>query len=343
MPLGFYQPAQIVIDAEKHNVTVRAVDVNHSEWDNTLEDIVGDYRALRLGFRQVSSLREEDMKQLIRQRPEKGYTSFQQLRNVGMTVATLERLADADAFRSMRYDRRQALWEVSTLDNQTYAIFSAERLHQDSERNITLPQMQLSEHVVHDYASTALSVKGHPVSFVRTTLQQLGVIPHSMLAKIPHGEQVKVAGLILVRQRPGTATGICFVTLEDETGISNLVIFQKLFNKYRKEVIQSKLLMVEGEVQKEGEVIHVIVRKCYNVSLLLGKLTATSGEPLTPKKSRADETTAPFFSKKAQPDVVQGNIFPEGRNFRWRVLYLLNENYWFIGVYRLTYTDWPGW
>jgi error-prone DNA polymerase len=125
-----------------------------------------------------------------------------------------------------------------------------------------------------------------------------------------------VAGLILVRQRPGTATGICFITLEDESGIANLVVFAQLFDKHRKEIIQSKLLMVEGEVQKEGEVIHVIVRKCYNISQLLGKLTGTPGETVDAKKSRADETTAPFLSKKAQSDVVQGSIFPEGRNFR---------------------------
>jgi error-prone DNA polymerase len=126
---------------------------------------------------------------------------------------------------------------------------------------------------------------------------------------------VKVAGLILVRQRPGTASGICFITLEDETGTANLVVFQKFFDKYRKEIIQSKLLMVEGQLQREGEVIHVIVRRCYDYSKLLRYLTSSSQEGLSLTRSRSDETTAPVLTKK-EKEFVQGKIFPEGRNFR---------------------------
>jgi error-prone DNA polymerase len=129
---------------------------------------------------------------------------------------------------------------------------------------------------------------------------------------------VKVAGLILVRQRPGTASGICFITLEDETGTANLVVFQKLFDEYRKEIIQSRLLMVEGQLQIEGEVIHVIVKRCYNVSPLLKNLTTAEEELRLKPTSRADETTAPFLTNKteAEKKIVQGNIFGEGRNFK---------------------------
>lgn len=313
MPMGFYQPAQIVIDAQKHGVVMLPVDVNHSEWDNKLEGKDGKYYALRLGFRQVRGLRENDMKVLVSGR-KKGYVSIHALREAGLTEAVLERLADADAFRSLSLDRRNALWHVTTRDHQRQALVQDD--HRE-EKDIALPGMSLSEHVIHDYASTSLSIKAHPVSFIRPELLQLKVLSARELASAKHGDRVRTAGLILVRQRPGTAKGVCFITLEDETGTSNLVVFHKLFDKYRKEIIQSKLLMVEGELQREGEVIHVIVERCHNVSRLLGKLALTTEELLsiTPK-SRSDETSSPFLDKKHSGIGIQGNIFPEGRNFK---------------------------
>jgi error-prone DNA polymerase len=155
------------------------------------------------------------------------------------------------------------------------------------------------------------------VSFIREQLERLRVLTVASLTNAKDGDQVKVAGLILVRQRPGTASGICFITIEDETGTANLVVFAKLFDEYRKEIIQSRLLMVEGKLQREGEVI--LVKRCYNYSKLLQNLTADKGEDLTLKPmSRSDETSSPFLSKKKNPEnqVVQGKIFPEGRNFR---------------------------
>jgi len=179
--------------------------------------------------------------------------------------------------------------------------------------------MTLSEHVVHDYATTSLSLKGHPVSFIRQQLEQLHIRSASSLDTAKNGDAVKVAGIILVRQRPGTASGICFITIEDETGTANLVVFKKLFDQYRKEIIQSRLLMVEGHLQREGEVIHVIVKRCYNFSRLLQQLTLSKEEGLSLKPlSRSDETTSPFLSKSKtqESEMVQGNIFGEGRNFR---------------------------
>lgn len=316
MPMGFYQPAQIIIDARNHGVAVRPIDINHSQWDNTLEELSGKFHVLRLGFRQAKGLKEEDMLVLIKARGN-GYTSIHELRETGLSEIVLEKLADVDAFRSLGYDRRNALWEVSTKDHQHQALFSEQAQQVSSHEKVTLPEMTLPEHVVYDYATTALSLKAHPVSFVRTQLEQLRVCSAASLTTAKDGDHVKVAGLVLVRQRPGTASGICFITIEDETGTANLVVFQKLFDQYRKEIIQSKLLMVEGKLQREGEVIHVIVKRCYNFSKLLQQLSATQKDLSTQPMSRADETTSPFLEKKPHDsEVVQVSIFGEGRNFK---------------------------
>lgn len=315
MPMGFYQPAQIIIDARKHGVNVEPVDINYSDWDNWLEERSDKYWTLRLGFRQVKGIREEDMKILTDKR-KAGFTSIHQLRESGLSQATLERLADADAFRSLGLDRRQALWEVSVKD-RPLAIYGGDHSNGLAEEKVDLPEMRLSEHVVHDYATTSLSLKAHPVSFVRAQLDQLGILSSKALENAKDGDRVKVAGLILVRQRPGTASGICFITLEDETGTMNLVVFQKLFDQYRKEIIQSKLLMVEGKLQREGEVVHVIVRRCFNYSRLLGQLTSSQKEELAVTHSRADEKSSPFLENtRPEREIIQGKIFPEGRNFR---------------------------
>ena len=148
--------------------------------------------------------------------------------------------------------------------------------------------MTMPEHVVHDYASLSLSVKAHPVSFLREKLKQLHNVSANDLASLKDGDKVKVAGLVLVRQRPGTAKGVCFITIEDETGSINLVVFEHIIEKYRREILQSKLMMVEGKLQVEGEVIHVIVEKCFDLSRMLRKLSTGELE----------------------------NAFPQGRNFR---------------------------
>lgn len=324
LPMGFYQPAQLIADAIKHGVEVLPVDINHSLWDNHLEPIIpGEttthkYRTLRLGFRQVKGLRQEDMDILISQRYHP-YRSINCLRDAGVPEAALERLADADAFRSIDLDRRQALWEVSTKD-QPVQLFKGQPPADAANENITLPVMSTSEHVVHDYAATALSLKAHPVHFVREKLQQLQILPTAQLAHCKNGTLVKVAGLVLVRQRPGTAGGVCFMTIEDETGFANLVIFEKLFETYRKEILQSKLIMVEGKLQVEGEVIHVIVERCYNFSKLLRQLTATHNtDPSVLTLAYADETSIPAHAQNKKPqvkEVKKEDVFHGGRNFR---------------------------
>jgi error-prone DNA polymerase len=318
MPMGFYQPAQIVIDARKHGVEVLPVDINYSEWDNKLESQTASEGkkgwTLRLGFRQVRGLRQEDLSQLVTARGKSSFHSILDLRKASIPEATLERLADADAFRSIGLDRRQALWDVSTKDQ----LAAIQPCNNPDEELVPLPSMALSEHVAQDYASTSLSIKAHPVSFVREQLDQLRIISAARLSIAKDGDFVKIAGLVLVRQRPGTASGICFITIEDETGTANLVVFQKLFDQYRKEIIQSRLLMVEGKVQREGEVIHVVVKRCHNYSKLLRSLIPNSGEdPSMGTPSRADEkTSTPDPRRKQFQALVQGKIFPEGRNFK---------------------------
>lgn len=311
-PMGFYQPAQIVRDAKEHGVEARPVDINYSDWDNTLEEKSGKYCALRLGFRQVKGLRKEDMEILISHR-EKSYSSINKLRDAGLSESALLKLADADAFRSIGLDRRQALWEVSAKD-RPFGIFKGQPSAEGAGENVSLPEMTNYEHVVNDYAATSLSLKAHPVSFIREKLQQLHILTAKELANGKNGDMVKVAGLVLVRQRPGTASGICFITIEDETGCANLVVFENLFTEYRKEIIQSQLLMVEGNLQIEGEVIHVIVNRCYNFSGFLRNLISSQNENLSISHTEQEEKSIP--EKQNDKIQAQGNLFPQGRNFR---------------------------
>ena len=318
MPMGFYQPAQLIGDAIKHGVEVRPVDINYSLWDNTLEEKAGKYCVLRLGFRQVKGLRQDDCKILVSGR-KKTYSTINEVRDAAVPEAALEKLAGADAFRSVGLNRRQALWEVSTKDRPT-AMFKGQSAADAANENISLPVMAPSEQVVQDYAATSLSLKAHPLSFIREKLEQLHIQPTALLATLKNGALVKVAGLVLVRQRPGTAKGICFMTIEDETGFANLVIFPDLFAKFRKEVLLSKLIMVEGRVQIEGEVIHVIVKSCHDFSKLLRKLTASQHQdPDVLTLARPDEKSIPTHAQNMPLQVrkkPQKEIFSGGRNFK---------------------------
>jgi error-prone DNA polymerase len=317
MPMGFYQPAQIVGDAVKHGVEVRPVDINYSDWNNKLEEKCGRYCALRLGFRQVKGLREEDMNILLAGRKEM-YANINQLRDTGLSPSALDKLADADAFRSIGLDRREALWEVTAKDRPV-ALFSGQLSSDENEQKVTLPAMATSEHVVLDYASTSLSLKAHPVSFVREKLNQLNIVSTAALNTLQDGHFVKVAGLVLVRQRPGTAGGVCFMTIEDETGFANLVIFQNLFDEYRKAILQSRLIMVQGKLQREGDVIHVIVSSCFDFSKLLKHLTQAGNENLPLLTlARPDEKSIPAAQNKRTQvrENAQEELFPKARNFR---------------------------
>lgn len=316
-PMGFYQPAQIVIDARKHGVVVRPVDINHSYWDNILEKKEGRFCAVRLGFRQVSGLREDDMQALVTRRTG-AYQTINELLDAGVSWFSLEKLADADAFRSVGLDRRQALWEVSALHDHPTGMFTGTPSQSATEQRTELPVMTAGEHVIQDYASTSLSLKAHPVSFIRQMLNQMGVVPTSEISKMKNGATVKVCGLITVRQRPGTAKGVLFITIEDESGFANLVVWSKTFEQYRKVILQSRLLMVEGKLQIAGEVIHVVVGSCFNLNELMsldfdGRNLGSVSKPAKAGKKNSEETSEK--EKNFKSKAVQGELFPS-RDFK---------------------------
>lgn len=302
MPMGFYQPAQIIIDARKHGVVVRPVDINHSYWNYTLEEPSGRYHTLRLGFRQVKGLSGDDMETLVKAR-HRPFRSIPELLDIGVSMAALEKLADADAFRSIGLDRRQALWEVSALSDTPIGLFEGQPSASAFEPQLTLPLLTDAAHVVEDYATMGLSLKAHPVHFVRPELDRLRVTPAGSLSNYKNGDHIKVCGLITVRQRPGTAKGVLFVTIEDETGFANIVVWAKVFEKYRKSILQSRLLLVEGRLQVERSVIHVVADACHNLSGLLRNMT----------EGESDKRCFPIARPDEKSDLE--NVFHKGRNF----------------------------
>jgi len=344
-PMGFYAPAQIVRDAADHGVEIRPIDVNLSDWDNALEpgpeaakrlhvrhrDMAGDVRsthAMRLGFRQANGLKEDELRQLIARRG-RGYDSIRDvwLRS-GLPASTVERLANIDAFRSLGLDRRDALWAVRGLNRvggQEDLPLFAQAHDPTQEADFDLPAMPLGEHIVEDYRTIGLSLKAHPTALLRDELSARRAIKAETLKDVRNGERVRVAGLVLVRQRPGTASGVIFMTLEDETGIANIVVWPKLFEQYRREVLGGRLVAIDGPVQKEGGVIHVIAERVHDWNPLLAKLSA-AGPQLDPTSPTDEANTGhPGGSWRGDPqrhprDVrinlsAAANVMPKGRNF----------------------------
>jgi error-prone DNA polymerase len=293
-PMGFYAPAQIIQDARNHSVEVLPIDVNYSGWDNTLEKIAGNRRALRLGYRQINGIRTNDTMPLEKDRV-LPFKTINDVFDAGVSKAALEKLADADAFRSLGIDRRQALWQVTALADHPTGLFTGQP-SESARENVKLPEMTASEHVVQDYAATSLSLKAHPLTFLREKLSLLNIVTAQQLSTIADGAPVKVAGLVLVRQRPSTSKGVLFMTLEDETGTINLVVFNNLFEKRRKEIMHSKLIQVEGRLQRQGEVIHVILEDCHDFTKLLSHLTRSNETdiPLLTLSRPDEKNTAPI-------------------------------------------------
>jgi error-prone DNA polymerase len=296
-PMGFYAPSQIVRDAREHGVEVREVDVNLSDWDCTLEEagdrqekgpglhrrhasMAGDIcatHAVRLGFRQIIGMSEADMQTLVGRRGA-GYDSIRDLwLRTGLNPAVLERLADADAFRSLGLDRRMALWAARGLgrvgDQDDLPLFSASRPTRGHEPDARLPPMPLGAHVVEDYRRLSLSLKAHPVAFMRRRLEARGILRSDALAEIASGKRVTVAGLVLVRQRPGTASGVIFMTIEDEAGIANIIVWPKVFERLRAIVIGARFVAVTGKLQSQDSVMHVIAERLEDLTPMLGLLS----------------------------------------------------------------------
>ena len=277
-PMGFYAPAQVVSDARAHGVAVHPVSVNHSRWDCTLEPANGPWRAVRLGLRMAKGLPNADGAAIVLARGTEPFTSVEELaRRSGVSTAALERLAEADAFADMGLDRRAALWAIRGIADTALPLWAAADAGrtpnpEGAEPEVALTPMTAGRSVVEDYRSFGLSLRAHPVSFLRDTLAARGMIACGELAGRRDGRRATVPGLVLVRQKPGSAKGVMFITLEDETGIANIVVWPKIFEANRALVLSARMIAVRGRVQREGEVIHVVADSLEDLSPLLASL-----------------------------------------------------------------------
>ncbi len=287
-PMGFYAPAQIVQDARRHKVTVRPPCVNASAWDCTLEPDTGPYLAVRMGLRMVKGLAEALAAVIIARRGQH-YASVEDVwRRACVPVSALERLAEADAFAGLGADRRQALWAIRGLGEPPPPLLAT----RDTEPRVTLRPMTEGHEVVQDYQATGLTLRRHPVHFMRPELRRRGMITCESLAAMREGQRVVVPGILLVRQRPGSANGIMFITIEDETGIANLVLWPNLFEKQRRLVLSARMLACRGRVQREGEVIHVVVEHLTDLSRDLRRV-GSQDLPFPIEYARGDGATHP--------------------------------------------------
>ncbi|HLS18755.1 MAG TPA: error-prone DNA polymerase, partial [Paracoccaceae bacterium] len=274
-PMGFYAPAQIVRDAREHGVEVRPVCINASRWDCTLEP-TGDESsfAVRLGLRMVKGLANAHAAVIIAARGEAPFASIEDLRRrAGVPVAALERIAGADGFRpAFGLARREVLWTIKGLRNEELPLFAAasERegtvIAESNEPPVVLRPMSAGREVVEDYSHTGLSLRRHPVSFLREDLTRRRIVSCAEAMKARDQRWLETAGIVLVRQRPGSARGVMFITIEDETGIANLVIWQKVFERYRQVILSSSMIAVKGRIQREGEVVHLIAHQVADLS-----------------------------------------------------------------------------
>jgi error-prone DNA polymerase len=352
-PMGFYAPAQIARDAREHGVDIRPVDINHSDWDCTLEPDASDPRArinkrhiaqrddirsthaLRLGLRQISGF-SEDWARAIERARGKGFDSVRDLwLRTGLKPAALEKLAQADAFRSLGLSRREALWAVKALrragDKDDLPLFARAAMPQ-REPDIALPPMPPGQQVIEDYRHLHLSLKAHPVSFLRRDLDARGVIRHDRLADLAPGRRVTIAGLVLVRQRPGQGNAI-FITLEDETAIANVIVWPRKFEEYRPIILGSRLIGVTGALQNEKGVIHVVADEFADLSPLLSRLSeradridtllpadrAKSSAPPDPRAHPRRGDSLVRLLRERSPDATAlrqtERVLPKGRNF----------------------------
>ena len=304
-PMGFYAPAQLVRDAQEHGVEVRPVDVNASAWDNGIEG-----EALRLGFRQIDGFREVWADMIAQNGP---YDSVEQLaRAARLPPLALRLLADADAFGSLGLNRRDALWEVRRTPADVLPLFAAADARElGIEPDIALPVMTPGENVAADYQTIRLSLKGHPMAFLRAGFAQEGVLTCAQTGAAKNGARVKTAGVVLVRQRPGNGNAI-FVTIEDETGITNIVIWARLFEAQRRQVMAARLMCVEGEVQRSPEgVIHLMASRVHDRSGELARLSEVHDANLP--LARADEFARPQYPRGGHPR--DERIIPKSRDF----------------------------
>jgi error-prone DNA polymerase len=285
-----------------------------SRWDATLEENADDSLALRMGFRQIDGFSENWAEQITSFR-NGFYPSPEMLqRRAALPTAALILLAEADTMRSINLDRREASWHIRRLpDALPLPLFKSDFIDELPDENpIILPEMSMAEHVVADYQTLSLSIKGHPIAFLRDRYQSQGAIPCVEIKNFSHGRRAKVAGVVLVRQKPGSAKGVVFMTIEDETGIANLVLWPSLLPKFRKAVMGSRLVLVDAVIQKSYEgIIHLVIESILDCS---SDLLLLSEERLQLTLARADEVQRPVPEHKIRhPRNV--SIVPKSRDF----------------------------
>ncbi len=315
-PMGFYAPAQIVRDAQAHDVQVRPPCINASRWDCTLEPTGGRYLAVRLGLRQVRGLSNADGAAIVGARSTTLFDSVEDVwRRSGVQRAAIEKLADADAFHAFGADRRQGLWKVRGLGEAPLPLFAAadraaETISAEGiEPSVALRPLTDGREVIEDYRSLQLSLRAHPLTFVRGELARRGVTKCEELTNIRDGRHVEVAGIILVRQKPGSAKGVLFITIEDETGIANGILWPDRFERQRRTIMSASMIGMKGRVQKEGEVIHVICDRIIDHGDLLHRV----GEMSFPHRTGRGDGA----KHAGSPDRGDAGWKPEPRNCYW--------------------------
>jgi error-prone DNA polymerase len=311
-PMGFYAAAEIVRDAREHQVEVRGPDANFSDWDNTLERRMDEVLALRLGFRQIDGFKEDWAREIENARGY-GYVKFADLvKRTGLPKRAFLMLAEADALRSLKMDRREALWAARRLvDNADLPLFATRRTPEQGRENIeTLPIMPLSEHVLADYQTLRLSLKAYPTQFLRPIFDAEGLQSCAGVQAGRDGARARCAGIVLVRQMPG-AKGVVFVTLSDETGVTNVVIWPSVFARFRKEVMGARLLSIEGKIQKADNVVHLVAENIIDRTFELNRLAENDFRP-SPGHLE-DLAFQPQDSRARHPRNVR--VLPKSRDF----------------------------
>ncbi|MBJ7501214.1 MAG: error-prone DNA polymerase [Sphingopyxis sp.] len=317
-PMGFYAPAQIVRDAREHGVEIRPIDVNASRWDCTLEEGRGRYKAVRLGLRMARDLANADAAAIVTARGDRPFTSIEEIQQrAGVGRGALDRIGDADGFGSLGADRRSGLWAVKGLGNAALPLFAAAderagKLRDEAiEPTVILAEMGEGAEVVEDYRASGLSLRAHPVAFLRDELKARRMITCEQLRTTRDGRWIELAGLVLVRQKPGSAKGVMFITLEDETDVANLVVWTNVFEKNRRTVLGASMMGVRGQVQREGEVIHVIAQRLDDLSAMLASVGRRADVADIYRVSRADIVRNPMA-----PDPRDREQRPLGKDAR---------------------------
>ena len=322
-PMGFYAPAQLVRDAKEHGVEVRGVDVGVSGWDNGVEWTAGEKLALRLGFRQIDGFRQAWGEAIEAARAFGPFTSIEDLaRRAALPPAALRKLADADAFGSLGKGRRDALWEARRTPSDQLPLFAfADAAELGAEPDAQLPKMPLSEEVVADYQMLRLSLKAHPMQFLRDRFTREGILSCADTNAAPDGRRVACAGIVLIRQRPGKGNAV-FITIEDETGVVNALLWARDMEKQRRAVMASRLMRIEGVIQRSKEdVVHLMAARIIDCTDRLDHLS--ENHRADPQLARADEVTrpqAPRASSPRAPGRSAGHprnvrILPKSRDF----------------------------